>query len=138
MATDKSERHTEEDETPALLLAEFDTAGKVLHAAEKLRDAGYTKFDSHSPFPIHGMDAAAPRPSWCRIRASEIEGLARPSRSQNRRPREIARGPMPTDQAVLASFGSPFLRWPRPANTAPVIAATPPPTNKGKATGKPL
>ena len=46
------------DETPALLLAEFDTAGKVLHAAEKLRDAGYTQFDTHSPFPIHGMDAA--------------------------------------------------------------------------------
>ena len=43
---------------PALLLAEFDSAGKCLHAAEKLRDAGYTQFDSHSPFPIHGMDAA--------------------------------------------------------------------------------
>lgn len=45
-------------ETPALLLAEFDGPGEVLHAAEKLRDAGYTKFDTHSPFPIHGMDAA--------------------------------------------------------------------------------
>ena len=48
----------EADETPALLLAEFDTPGEVLHAAEKLRDGGYTQFDSHSPFPIHGMDAA--------------------------------------------------------------------------------
>jgi hypothetical protein len=52
------EKETEEDSTPALLLAEFDSAGAVLHAAEKLRDAGYTQFDSHSPFPIHGMDAA--------------------------------------------------------------------------------
>ena len=46
------------DETPALLLAEFSSAAAVLHAAEKLRDGGYTQFDTHSPFPIHGMDAA--------------------------------------------------------------------------------
>jgi hypothetical protein len=43
---------------PALFLAEFDTAGGVIHAAEKLRDAGYSKFDAHSPFPVHGMDKA--------------------------------------------------------------------------------
>jgi hypothetical protein len=29
-----------------------------MHAAEKLRDAGYQKFDAHTPFPVHGMDAA--------------------------------------------------------------------------------
>ena len=46
------------DDAPALLLAEFSTPAEVLHAATKLRDAGYTKFDTHSPFPIHGMDAA--------------------------------------------------------------------------------
>jgi hypothetical protein len=46
------------DERPALMLAEFDTPGQLLHAAEKVRDAGYTVFDAHSPFPIHGMDAA--------------------------------------------------------------------------------
>ncbi len=27
-------------------------------AAEKLRDAGYTKFDAHTPYPVHGMDKA--------------------------------------------------------------------------------
>jgi hypothetical protein len=43
---------------PELLLAEFDTAADVVHAAEKLRDAGYTRWDTHTPFPIHGMDAA--------------------------------------------------------------------------------
>lgn len=41
---------------PALLLAEFETSGKLLHAAERLRDAGYTRWDVHSPFPVHGMD----------------------------------------------------------------------------------
>ncbi len=45
-------------ETPALLLAEFDTPGECLHAAKALRDAGYKDFDAHTPFPIHGMDTA--------------------------------------------------------------------------------
>ena len=45
-------------EAPALILAEFDTPGECLHAAEALRDAGYKDFDTHTPFPIHGMDAA--------------------------------------------------------------------------------
>jgi len=39
-------------------MAEFDSTGALLKAAEKLHDAGYTKFDCHSPFPIHGMDTA--------------------------------------------------------------------------------
>lgn len=41
-----------------LLLAEYDTASGVMHAAEKFRDAGYTLFDTHTPFPVHGMDKA--------------------------------------------------------------------------------
>jgi Protein of unknown function (DUF3341) len=45
-------------EAPALLLAEFDTPAAVLHAAEALHRAGYKNYDTHSPFPIHGMDAA--------------------------------------------------------------------------------
>jgi len=42
----------------ALYLAQYDTSAKVLHAAERVRKAGYTKFDTHTPFPVHGMDAA--------------------------------------------------------------------------------
>jgi hypothetical protein len=41
-----------------VLLAEFGRASDVLHAAERVRDAGYTRWDVHSPFPVHGMDAA--------------------------------------------------------------------------------
>jgi len=40
------------------IIASFDTPGKLLHAAEKVRDEGYTHFDCHSSFPIHGMDDA--------------------------------------------------------------------------------
>jgi Protein of unknown function (DUF3341) len=43
---------------PALLLAEFDDPNELIHAAEKVRDAGYQKWDVHSPYPLHGMDAA--------------------------------------------------------------------------------
>ena len=40
------------------LLAEFDTTTELVHAAEKTRDAGFTKTDAFSPFPIHEMDEA--------------------------------------------------------------------------------
>jgi hypothetical protein len=43
---------------PSLMLAEFGTAHDVLHAAEKVRDAGYMRWDAHTPFPVHGMDRA--------------------------------------------------------------------------------
>jgi len=43
---------------PAVILAEFDDPNEVLHAAEKVRDAGYKKWDVHTPYPLHGMDAA--------------------------------------------------------------------------------
>lgn len=38
--------------------AEFPNATALFHAAEKVRDLGFKKWDVHSPFPIHGMDAA--------------------------------------------------------------------------------
>ena len=38
--------------------AEFSCARDLFHAAEKIRDAGYRRWDVFSPFPIHGMDAA--------------------------------------------------------------------------------
>lgn len=40
------------------LLAEFADPAALLHAAAKVREAGYRHFDVHSPFPIHGMDKA--------------------------------------------------------------------------------
>jgi hypothetical protein len=43
---------------PYGLLAEFDNTADVLHAAEKVRDAGFRKWDVYMPFPIHGMDKA--------------------------------------------------------------------------------
>ncbi len=58
MSDSTSRRESETADKPALLLAEFNTAGECMHAAEALRDAGYKHFDTHTPFPVHGMDAA--------------------------------------------------------------------------------
>src|SRR6516162_3349939 len=44
--------------SPSLVLGEFKTTSEVLHAAEKVRDAGYVRWDTHTPFPVHGMDRA--------------------------------------------------------------------------------
>lgn len=43
---------------PLLYLAEYDSAADITHAAEKVRDAGYERWDVHTPFPVHGMDQA--------------------------------------------------------------------------------
>jgi hypothetical protein len=40
------------------LIATFDTAPDLYHAAEKVRDAGYRNWDCISPFPVHGLDKA--------------------------------------------------------------------------------
>lgn len=40
------------------ILAEFENPASVLHAAEKVRDAGFRKWDVFTPFPVHGLDKA--------------------------------------------------------------------------------
>jgi hypothetical protein len=40
------------------VLAEFRNPGELIHAAEQVHEAGYRRFDTYSPFPIHGMDKA--------------------------------------------------------------------------------
>src|ERR1041384_7270582 len=43
---------------PYGMIAEFTTSASVMHAAEKVRDAGFRKWDVFTPFPVHGMDRA--------------------------------------------------------------------------------
>jgi hypothetical protein len=40
------------------MLAEFQNPAQLVHAAAKVRDAGYRYWDCHSPFPVHGLDQA--------------------------------------------------------------------------------
>lgn len=49
---------TESGEAIHGIMAEFATPADLFHAAEKVRDAGYKKWDTFTPFPIHGMEEA--------------------------------------------------------------------------------
>ncbi len=49
---------TESGEVIYGMVAEYATPAALYHAAEKVRDAGYRKWDVYSPFPVHGMDDA--------------------------------------------------------------------------------
>ncbi len=40
------------------LLVEFEDPHTLLDASEKVRDAGYRHWDTHTPFPVHGLNDA--------------------------------------------------------------------------------
>jgi len=40
------------------LLAEFRTPEQLLEACRRIRDAGYSRWDAHTPFPVHGLEGA--------------------------------------------------------------------------------
>ncbi len=40
------------------LMAELSTVPQLIAGAEKVRDAGYRKWDTHTPFPVHGLNDA--------------------------------------------------------------------------------
>src|SRR6185295_3114542 len=43
---------------PFGVLAEFESSAAIFHACEKVRDAGFRKWDAHTPFPVHNLDKA--------------------------------------------------------------------------------
>lgn len=51
----------EETTRPAALhglLAEYDSPTAILSASRKIRDAGFSRWDTFTPFPVHGIDKA--------------------------------------------------------------------------------
>ncbi|MBN2475745.1 MAG: DUF3341 domain-containing protein [Pirellulales bacterium] len=57
---DQAARETDSKQV-AGLLAEFDGPQALKAAASGVREAGYTRFEAYSPFPVHGIDAAMGR-----------------------------------------------------------------------------
>ena len=49
---------TTEDSKLVGLLAQFDDPDSLVAACNQAREAGYTKTDAYSPFPVHGIDPA--------------------------------------------------------------------------------
>ena len=61
------------------LVAAFDTTSALYHGCEQVRDAGFSRWDAFTPFPIHGLDYAMgmPRSKLPRISlAGGITGFA--------------------------------------------------------------
>lgn len=48
--------HTETGDKVFGLLAEFSNPHTLTEGAKKVRDAGYRKWDTHAPFPVHEME----------------------------------------------------------------------------------
>ncbi len=44
--------------SPVGVIGEFTDVEAAVHAAEKIRDAGFRKWDIHTPYPVHGLDKA--------------------------------------------------------------------------------
>lgn len=40
------------------IVGEFTDPNALIHAAEAMRDAGFRKWDVHTPYPVHGLDQA--------------------------------------------------------------------------------
>ncbi|MEE9391979.1 MAG: quinol:electron acceptor oxidoreductase subunit ActD [Planctomycetota bacterium] len=61
------------------VIAEYHDVDGIMAAAAKVRDAGFTKWDCHTPFPVHGLDdAMGVRPTvlpWIALGAGLV-GLA--------------------------------------------------------------
>ena len=63
MSVEVDEKIEQDDELlrePALagLLGQFEDVDSVMKAARHCRDAGFMRWDVHTPFPVHGMDEA--------------------------------------------------------------------------------
>lgn len=55
----RNRRYVTESGQPLVgFLAQYETPADLFHACEKVRDAGFTRWDSFTPFPIHDMEEA--------------------------------------------------------------------------------
>ena len=61
------------------LVASFDSPAKLLSACEDLRESGFTDFDAHTPFPVHGLERAmgmrTSKVAWVSLLGGILGGL---------------------------------------------------------------
>ena len=88
------------------LLAEFSTPTELYQACEKLRDAGFTRWDAHTPFPIHGLDRAMG------LRASRIPWVSLVLALGGAVTAIGLQGWVATMAYPLVVSGKPFFSWP--------------------------
>jgi hypothetical protein len=56
--SDQGHEHHSDFVPRRFLLAEFQTPQGLLDGTTRMREAGYKSLDTHSPFPIHGLEEA--------------------------------------------------------------------------------
>lgn len=56
--SDEKKTTSEVSTRPFGILAEYKEPDELIAAAKKVRDEGYQRWDSYSPFPVHGIDPA--------------------------------------------------------------------------------
>ncbi len=56
--TDKKDKSTGEKRPVFGILAEYSDPAVLIEASKKVRDAGFQKWDTYTPFPVHGIDPA--------------------------------------------------------------------------------
>jgi hypothetical protein len=88
------------------VLAEFADPGALHQACEGVRDAGYTRWDAHAPFPVHGLERAmglrASRLPWISLvlaLGGAVAGMG-------------LQGWVSTIAYPLVISGKPFFSWP--------------------------
>lgn len=88
------------------VLAEFASPAALHRACEGVRDAGYTRWDAHAPFPVHGLDRAmglrASRLPWISL----VPALAGAGLGMG------LQGWVSTIAYPLVISGKPFFSWP--------------------------
>jgi len=73
------DRHTGSGTAIYGLAAQFTSVDEIMQASERVRDAGYTKTDAYTPFPVEGLDEALgmepTRLGWVVLAAGIAGGL---------------------------------------------------------------
>jgi hypothetical protein len=88
------------------LLARFKTTKELFHACEKVRDAGFSRWDAHTPFPIHGLEKAMGLPASKLAFISLVTGLSGAGGGM------LLQWWVSTQAYPLVISGKPFFSWP--------------------------
>ena len=88
------------------VLAEFDSPKAIYAACEKVRDAGYTKWDAHTPFPVHGLEKAMG------LRASKLPFIVLGLATLGATGGFLLQSWIHTEGYELIISGKPFYAWP--------------------------
>jgi hypothetical protein len=88
------------------LLARFADPRQLYQACEQVRDAGYTRWDAHTPFPVHGLEKAMG------LRASPLPWLVLAMGLAGAAGAMLLQWWVATTAYALVISGKPFFSWP--------------------------